>query len=1200
MIQLIIRYLFTTLFVFAGTASVTAQVNFIENKGQWDGKVKFRANASSASFFLEQDGFKVAMYHPDDLKIIGEQMHGHLDKKAAPPGAQLKLRSHAYKVSFFGANRQSLSQPHKPANTYNNYYLGADPAKWATNCKIYNEVVYHNVYPKIDVRFYTTNEQLKYDFIVQPGGNPNVIGLRYDGVEGLDVVNNELFIKTSVGTARELSPYTYQPGATSQNVIDCKYVLEDNVISFKVKDYDRTKPLIIDPTIIFSTFTGSTADNWGYTATPGADGSFYAGGISFGTGYPVSTGAYDGTFNGGVPQDGLNDGYDIAIMKFSPNGSQRLYGTYIGGSRNEQPHSMIVDGAGNLIVAGASNSQNYPQAGLSGFAEAGTNYDIIITKFNGAGSALIGSAKIGGSGEDGINIGPKYMGAFGPSSLRQNYGDDARSEVITDAAGNIILASCTRSANFPAVGTPLQPGLAGAQDGVILKLTPSLNAITFSSYFGGTGDDACFVAAINPTNNNIYIGGSSLSPVLPGNTTNVLSPGNNGSTDGFVIMLTSAAVPSILKTTFIGTSALDMLFGLKFDRVGFPYVMGTTLSNSWPVVNAAYSNASGKQYITKLQPDLSGIVYSTTLGNASTRPNLSPIAFLVDRCENVYISGWGGGINADYGQGSTASLPVVNPLSGLPNPDGADFYFFVLERNASTLLFASHYGQNGGTGDHVDGGTSRFDEQGIIYQAICANCGRDVPFPTTGGVWAPVNGSPRCNEAALKIDMNFAGVAAGIQSEIDGVQGDTLLCIGKEVTLRDIRNKGKKYIFDFGDGSPQVTVTAPANSATHTYATAGTYLAFVIAEDSSTCNIRDTSYITLRVGDNQAALNFNFAKLPPCESLTYQFTNTTTSPTGSSFLPQNFYWDYGDGSPRDTINGFAPNPATHTYAAPGTYDVTLFLYKDNFCNAPDSFTRTIRINPTVEARFSAETRGCVPFVEQFTNESLGGETFQWQFDNGTIFSTDENPQFTFTTPGTYRVRLIATDPSTCNIVDTSDYLTIEVFPIPVANASFSPNPPIENVPVTFTNLSSPDAVSFLWLFGDGESSTVRNPVHEYNQTGTYAVQLIASNIANCTDTFELDVPVLVLPLLDVPNAFTPGKFGENSIVKVRGFGIQKMTWRIYNRWGENVFTSTVKNTGWDGTYKGKLQPMDVYTYTLDAELVTGEKIRKTGDITLLR
>ncbi len=220
--------------------------------------------------------------------------------------------------------------------------------------------------------------------------------------------------------------------------------------------------------------------------------------------------------------------------------AQRLYATYIGGSRNEQPHSMIADAQGNLIIAGRTKSQNYPvTVPLIG---NGGGYDIIITKLNVTGTALLGSVRIGGTADDGVNIRPKYNAPLGTDVTRRNYGDDARSEVILDAAGNIYLASCTQSANFPAYsGLHFKLVLGGGrQDGVILKFNPNLTAVLFSTYFGGNGDDACFVISQNPVTGNLYVAGGTTSTDLPGDKSGVItSTYQGGETDGFVTEITN-------------------------------------------------------------------------------------------------------------------------------------------------------------------------------------------------------------------------------------------------------------------------------------------------------------------------------------------------------------------------------------------------------------------------------------------------------------------------------------------------------------------------------------------------------------------------------------------------------------------------------------------------------------------------------------
>lgn len=1196
-------FLFITAFLI--THRTAAQVEFIQNKGQWDNRVVYRGDFSTGSFFLENNGFTVLLHNVEDLMKVSERLHGH-NADPSTMGQPVTLRSHAYKVQFLGTSAfaskaPQIILPEKIQAYHNNYFLGNDRSKWAAECQLAQAVTYRNVYPNIDVRYYSEGDHLKYDIIVHPGGNINAIAMRYDGVDKIQVKNKELLINTSVGEMKELYPYSYQVREGRRQEVDCKYVIEGNMVRFKAGNYDPKTTIVIDPRLVFSTFTGSTQDNWGYTATPAPDGSFYAGGIAFGSGYPTSPGAFQTTFGGGVNEDN-NGPFDMAIIKFSANGSNRLFATYLGGTSNEQPHSMICDAQGNLIVAGRSTSPNYPrtipQVGIGG------GYDIVVTKLSADGRTLLGSVKMGGINDDGVNIRGKYVAPDGADGTRRNYGDDARSEVILDGANNIYLASCTQSNNFPVTAGAIQSTFGGGntgishfpQDGVIIKFAPNLSGVLFSTYFGGSGDDACFVLSLNPVTGNLYVGGGTNSTNLPGDKFGALHDiYQGGVTDGFLTQIRNDG-SAIIKTTYIGTNGNDLVYGVQFDKNGYPYIMGTTTGN-WPVINANFSNPNSKQFICKLRPDLSGYEYSTVFGTGSSVPNLSPVAFLVDRCENVYVSGWGGGLNnaKQYPSAGTLNMPEVNPLPNIPPADGQDLYFFVLEKNAQSQLFGTHFGQNGSLGDHVDGGTSRFDANGIIYQAVCG-CGSRAainPFPTTPGAWSRTNNSVSCNEAAVKIEMDFSGVGASVKATIAGIV-DTVGCVPLTIRFTDTLAKGKRYIWNFGDGSPDVTTLAPNNTVLHTYNQVGQYLLRLIAIDSATCNIADTAYVHVKVGNNVVTPDFTFFKLDSCNSLRYQFNNLTTAVV-PTFTNQSFLWDFGDGSPK-VRSGIAP--ITHTFPAVGSYTVTMIIDDTVFCNAPDTVIKTVRISPNVKAIFTTPNRGCVPYTPVFKNLSQGGTDWIWEFGDGN-FSTDFEPTHTYTATGTYNVRLIAIDTSTCNKRDTSAYFAITVFPIPTANFTWSPNPPQENTITRFTNLSV-GATRYLWDFGDGETSTLTNPTHLFNATGVYQTTLYAFNQADCVDSITLDVPTLIRPLLDVPTAFTPGKFGKNGIIKVEGFGIGKMTWKIYNRWGQVVFSTSDRNQGWDGTFKGQLQAMDVYTYTLDAEFTDGTKVRRTGDITLLR
>jgi gliding motility-associated-like protein len=256
----------------------------------------------------------------------------------------------------------------------------------------------------------------------------------------------------------------------------------------------------------------------------------------------------------------------------------------------------------------------------------------------------------------------------------------------------------------------------------------------------------------------------------------------------------------------------------------------------------------------------------------------------------------------------------------------------------------------------------------------------------------------------------------------------------------------------------------------------------------------------------------------------------------------------------------------------------------------------------VKAAFTTPSTGCLPYTPVFKNTSTGGQTWLWEFSDG-FTSTAFEPVHLFSSAGTYQVRLIASNPNTCNLVDTSAWFTITVYPSPTPDFSFSPDPPLENTPTTFINNSSPDAIRFKWMFGDGDSliTTSRGPViHQYNSTGTFDACLTAYNQIGCDSTVCKQVKANIVSLVDVPNAFTPSSGDINSVVYVKGFGIAKMQFVIWNRWGQKVFETNNRNQGWDGKYKGALQPMDVYAYTLSVEFSDGTKTTRKGDITLIR
>jgi len=1238
---------------------------FQENKGQWDPVVKYRAEVQAGYVFLRKDGFTYSLLDQQDMDQLETHFHGtpvnttgngnngayiigpghHPDNKnmiPAPPAntgenaqAPAVIHGHAYQINFLGAHPDpEMITDHAAAGSYN-YLIGNDKSKWGKNVRAYGGVTYKSVYDDIDARIYSNASQLKYDFIVYPGGDPGQIRLQYKGVDKLEIKKGQLYIQTSIGEVIEVAPYAYQIIDNEKKEVSCTYKLKGDVLTFKVgSDYQAGSPLIIDPYIVFATFSGAKGDNWGYTATYDAQGNFYMAGIIFGqTGtYPATTGAYQTTFGGGTnySQEG---GFDISISKFDPLGRTLMYATYLGGSGDEQPHSLIVDGKGDLIVSGrTNNATTYPHSKLVGTAG---NWDMVVTELNPSGSDLVGSLVIGGTGADGVNIAEKYQSVNGKTtySLRRFYGDDARSEVNIGPDGNIYVVSCTQSVDFPMIGSGFQTSKGGGQDGVILKIQPDVSDVIWSTYLGGKGDDACFVVNFGD-NGNVYVAGGTASSDFPMKGSPIQGTFGGGACDGFIVEV-SPDGSSLVRSTFLGTAAADQIYGIQLDDEGNVYVTGTT-EGIWTVTdNAKYPgiNVNGKQFISKLPPTLSSYIYSTVFGatnaTAISLPNISPTAFLVDRCENVYVAGWGGMVAGnEYPNSGTANMPVKNPIHPTP-PDGRDFYFFVLKKDATDILFADTYGQNGGSiSDHVDGGTSRFDRNGVIYEAICGNCGGDAYFPTgPPGVYSPSNQSGgRCNEAGLKIAFNLDGIRGGAAT-IDRRKN---YCVGEQVGFIDTLygRTAKQWIWNVYDtcdinaipGKSPIGHEAHDSSMQNAYEFyydfphEGCYTVQLIKYLPNECVEYDTSYVSVRIASNPAMVTFSATKLKPCDSYRYHFENLSSNEKGLPFDDKAFVWDFGDGSAPDTTNETAFD---HTFPGEGSYTVHLRLVDTaNFCNTPIDTVKILSLSNELKASMQLPDTLCAPQQVVFQNTSLGGTNFTWYIQkpfNGGIDSfhvADLSPlTYTLQDSGWYDIKLYAID-TVCGQEDVTED-SVLVYPTPLADFTFSPNNATNQV-IHFINQSSSGfqtvdtSLTYHWDFGDSFTSMDRDPQHLYAKTGDYQTRLYVVNKAGCMDTVTKTVSETIVPDMDMPNAFTPNGDGNNDYIAPRAFGVDKIDFRIYNRWGQMVFQSTdpaityIMEKGWNGKYQGKPQEMDVYAYVLNIVFNDGTKATKQGSITLIR
>lgn len=1175
---------------------------FVENKGQWGDWVRYKATNIAGDIYMEDDGFRYVLADPGNAPRLDSMHHGWF--KSSP-----RFNFHVYKVSLEGANKASITGANQQKHYYN-YFLGNDTSKWRGGIHPYMALDYNNVYDNIDMHVTSENTALVYEFFVKPGGDANKIKLKFDGIDKMFVNHNgNLTILTSVGQVTEMKPYVYQYINDEKVQVACNYRLEAHTLTFDMPNgYDHSKTLIIDPVTLWASFTGSTADNWGFTATYDDAGNFYMGGIvnclaaAGGGSFPVSPGAYQTTWGGGLGASGYQFGSDFGIMKLSPDGVSRIYATYIGGTQNERPHSMIVDAGGNLVIAGRSLSPNFPVTAGAYQSTKNNGWDIVVTKLNSAGTALVASTFLGGSGNDGVNFdSTEYKHAH----LKYNYGDDARSEVQVDNAGNIYVAGNTQSFDFPVTPTAIASTMTGLQAGVVFKLNPTMTSLLWSTYLDGNGDDAGYVLAFNPAQSSIYVGGGT-------NSTNFPVPATGGwkttyqgdSADGYILRFRTSPPYNVEAGSYIGTSHYDQVYGLQVDDAGNVYAMGLSLGGTFPVTPGVYTNPASCQFIIKMDANLASDLISTVYGSGDpTKTNISPVAFLVDTCNNVYVSGWGGNIMAGAPGlvglttvGTTTGMPIPTPLPGetifQPTTDGFDFYFIVLGPNMASLRYATFYGRNyPAGGEHVDGGTSRFDKRGVVYQGICANCGGNplpplppVPkFPTTAGVWADSSMSQNCNMAGLKIAFNIGPVNCNITAG-----PSTSGCAPLTVNFFNTTTNGLTFLWNFGDGSPTVTSFAPS----HTYTAGGTFTVTLTSTNANACfKTEDTAFLIISVDTNKLSPGFTYRVTDSCGPYIAEFTNTSTTniTTGSP----TYTWYFGDGS---SFSGATPPP--HNYPDTGTYTVMLIMEHPDACKTPDTVQRKLHLfYQLVDADAQLPDTLCLGATFTPTGGAHNATSVTWTFGDGGT-STDPLPPYAYKAPGTYKVRMIASNPGTCNGADTIEHI-ITVIAGPLADFTFIPVKPEANVPTTFSNRSI-DATRYSWDFGDDTKSTEVNPVHQYNRTGDYKVCLSAFNDSKCPSIACKQVPAEVVPLLGLPTGFSPNGDGVNDILYVKGAAIKTMLLRIYNRWGQLIFESQSKEVGWDGTFNGQPQPVEAYGYVLEATFLDGTARTLKGNVTLLR
>lgn len=926
------------------------EIKFIENKCQWPEQIQFSAKLPGGTMQLSPGAFAYTFIDQQRLNELHEL--GHHQEESSIAESDLQIQAHRVRVSFVGSNKTSVPVPFGKHPEYYNYFLGSDKSGWSSYVSAYDGVLYQEYYQGIDLKVYSQGTHVKYDFNLAAGADPSQINFQYTGVDQVSLENGDLVVNASKFTFYEKKPVAYQFIDGKKVFIMCEYVLKGNRVSFNFPEsFDACYPLVIDPLLIFSTYSGSTADNWGSTATPGEHGTLYSSGVAnhhLGGTFPATTGAFQINYGGA---------YDVAILKYDSTGQKLVYASYLGGSNNESPHSLVMNSQNELLVLGTTSSFNFPTtAGAidnsfnGGFPEANVipynnGSDLFVAKISGNGSQLLSSTYLGGSGNDGLN--PQS------SPLVANYGDELRGDIITDPSGNIYISSVTSSSDFPAGNSFGLTYHGGETDALVMHLNAGLTQIIWAAFLGGSAADASHTIKIDNAGDLLVAGGSS-SADFP-TTVGVYQSIHGGSVDGWIAK-TKGDGSAILASTYTGTSAFNQVYFIDLDNEENVYVYGQT-AGTFPITAGTYSNANSGQFVQKFDNALTSLKFSTVFGAGRGIPDISPTAFLVNDCNNIYMSGWGGLINISRGfwNSSTIGMPVTADAYQKTTA-GSDFYFIVLTDDASELLYATFLGGNQSP-THVDGGTSRFDKGGIVYHAVCAGCGGGFDdFPTTTGAWSRQNLSLNCNNAAFKFDLS--SLKARIQTnsvELD-MPGLNKICLPDPIVFQNKSTGGQFYEWDFGDGGQ--LVKQDTTLIMHAYKDPGTYRVKLLAIDIGTCVGKDSTFTNVLVskpsgfaGPDQIMCFDAGARLIATGGVSYRWENWDKSFTSTAASPLvNPKEDDGYGVTITDVNGCVTRDTVNIEVVPGI-DLQFEYFKVYDCFSRPTLEVKNRTDPAEEVFF---------------------------------------------------------------------------------------------------------------------------------------------------------------------------------------------------------------------------------------------------------
>ncbi len=771
-------------------------LSFEPNQGQADPKVRFLSRGSGYSLALT-DSAAVLTLHRTGISPNRNGLSRIFDGGRRPTASK-SVETDVVSMEIAGANPVHDISGSNPLGGTTNYFIGKDPSKWRTRVPTYAGVRYGAVYPGVDLVYYGNQRRLEYDFIVAPHADPKQIKLHFSGAQGLRLGGDgNLKVIADNGEVVFQKPAVYQEKNGHRVSVDGRFtLLADHTVGFKVGGYDRGNALVIDPTLSYSTYLGGSTEDAGTAIAVDAVGNIYVIGFTVDADFPVTAGSFQTT--------NTMDNTVAYIAKLNAAGSALVYATYLGGAASSthaegsDAYGIAVDTAGSVYICGETYTNDFPvttgafQTANNGFANSVQN--AFISKLGPDGTALVYSTYLGGSG---LAISTDFFD--GDSPLR----------MTVDAAGSAYVVGTAHSTDFPTTTGAYQLSNKAAanlaSNAFVAKLSPTGNSLVYSTYLGGSGvspseDDeegggeAGYGIAVVATGDAIgeaYVTGYTFSadfPVTTGGYQQVNHGAANVAANAFVSTL-NATGTALLDSTYLGGTGIaisggnsnldasdngDDGIGVVLDTSGDAYVVGVTTSTDFPTTagafqttNKAAANLAANAFVSKLDPTLSTLMYSTYIGGSGVASPTSG-----DRGEGDFGTGIAVDTAGDaYITGATESrdFPVTTGAfqTGPRSAQVVDSGFFTELNPTGTALQYSTY--LGGSGAGSYGGTEFSFFEGDFFYDIALDTADNVyltgyaysyDFPVTKDALQRVNnagGRPGGNSIIAKFSPT-AGV----------------------------------------------------------------------------------------------------------------------------------------------------------------------------------------------------------------------------------------------------------------------------------------------------------------------------------------------------------------------------------------------------------------------------------------------------------